>query len=430
MSNEQVDNLIEEILENEEKTTAFSQDFDELWEEVKQFLKLQQTDEALKALTFWALFLWTSDIHLDNTEEEIVVRFRIDGILTDIFHLTKQEYKILIERIKFSSNLKLNITNIPQDWKYWVEKEWKKLDIRVSTLPIKYWENVVARILDSEKAILTFKDLWFFWTAERLMKKALEKKNWLILVTWPTGSWKTTSLYTMLSMLNTRDKKVITLEDPTEYELPGIIQAEVNPKDGFDYTNGIKALLRQDPDIIMIWEIRDFETLNTSASASLTWHLVLSTLHTKSATETLNRIINMWLKPYIMASALDTIVAQRLVRKICPHCKKEKEKTKNEEALIKKMLKDTWMSTLKAENTKLYHWEWCEKCNHTWYKWRVWVYEILSLNETIRDMIREWATTTEIIEASRKYDFISMKEDWILKALKWHTTIEEIIRVI
>lgn len=430
MSENKIENLIENVLNEEEKTTAFSDKFDALWNRVKEHLKAQKTDEALKEITFWALFLWTSDIHIDNTEENVVVRFRIDGILTDIFILEKQEYKILLERIKYSSWLKLNITNIPQDWKYSIEKDDKRLEIRVSTLPIKHWENVVWRILDSEKAVLEFKDLWFFWTAERIMKKALEKKNGLVLVTWPTGSWKTTSLYTMLSSLNTRDKKIITLEDPTEYELPWIIQAEVNPKDWFDYEKWIKALLRQDPDIIMIWEIRDFETLNTAASASLTWHLVLSTLHTKSATETLNRIINMWLKPYIMASALDTIVAQRLVKKICPHCKEEKEKTKNEKALIKKMLKDTWMEAVKEENTKLYHWKWCEHCNHTWYKWRIWVYEILSLNEPLRDMIREWATTPEIIDSARKYDFISMQEDWILKALKWHTTIEEIIRVI
>jgi type II secretory ATPase GspE/PulE/Tfp pilus assembly ATPase PilB-like protein len=234
----------------------------------------------------------------------------------------------------------------------------------------------------------------------------------------------------MLNKLNSRDKKIITLEDPIEYELEWVIQAEVDEKNGFNFQTWLKALLRQDPDIIMVGEIRDYNTLDTATTASLTWHLVLSTLHTKSAAETLDRIINMWLKPYILASALDTIVAQRLVRKICPHCKKEKEKTPQEEQLINTMMKDIWINHLPSKFVKLYHWEWCEKCWNTWYAWRIGVYEIISLNEVLRNLIRDGATTQEILEEARRQDFISMKEDGVLKAIKWHTTIEEILRVL
>lgn len=190
----------------------------------------------------------------------------------------------------------------------------------------------------------------------------------MILVTGPTGSGKTTTLYTILNRLNSREKKIITLEDPIEYQLDGIVQSEIDDKNGLTFHSGLKACLRQDPDIIMVGEIRDFETLNTATSASLTGHLVLSTLHTKSAADTLDRIINMGLKPYILASALDTIIAQRLVRKICPHCKEEKTKTPQDIALIEAMMKETGMQSLGSDHIKLYHGKGCSKCNHSGYK--------------------------------------------------------------
>ncbi len=429
--NKTQDELKELVLGNVEKRNYKSEKFLELETLVKWFLLKQDTDNTLKCITFWALNLWVSDVHYDNFENYTQVRFRIDWVLVDIFTLDKKEYKLYLERLKHSSGLKLNITNIPQDWKYSLKNEdGSKIDVRVSTLPTPYWENMVCRILDSKKSIVDFEELGFFWTSQRMLERAISQKNWMILVTGPTGSWKTTTLYTILSKLNTREKKIITLEDPIEYELPWIIQSEVNEKNGYTFEIWLKALLRQDPDIIMLWEIRDSENLNIATQASLTWHLVLSTLHTKNASETLNRIINMWLKPYILASSLDTIIAQRLVRKICSHCKNEVEKTQEEVKLIKEMMKEIWMEKVWAENIKLYRWTWCEHCNNSWYKGRMWIYEIISLNEKLRNMIREWANTQEIIAQARKMDMITMKEDWILKALKWFTTIEEVIRVV
>ena len=183
--------------------------------------------------------------------------------------------------MKYASNLKLNISNIPQDGKYSMGIDDRKIDVRISTLPIAYWENIVSRILDNSKSVVDFEKLWFFWTSKRLIDKAISRNNGMILVTGPTGSGKTTTLYTMLSKLNSREKKIITLEDPIEYQMDGIIQAEVDEKNGFDFKTGLKALLRQDPDIIMVGEIRDRDTLDTATTASLTGHLVLSTLHTK-----------------------------------------------------------------------------------------------------------------------------------------------------
>ena len=418
------------ILKNEEKKGYFSDKFTKIEEQVKKSIKSQSTDQALIDITIWALVLWSSDVHYEIYEKYIIVRFRIDWILVDIFKLTTSEYKLIKERLKYSSSLKLNITNVPQDWKYSLNVENKKIDVRVSTLPIKYWENIVCRLLDNSWIVIDFEQLWFFWTTKRILEKTLSKTNGMVLVTWPTGSGKTTTLYTILSKLNTRDKKIITLEDPIEYELDWVIQSEVDEKKWYTFETWLKALLRQDPDIIMVWEIRWKATLETATSASLTWHLVLSTLHTKSAAETLDRIINMWLKPYVLASALDTIIAQRLVRKICPHCKKEKTKSSQEIALVENMMKEIWMSNLIAKNIKLYEWIWCDKCNQSWYLWRIWIYEIISLNEKLRDLIRDGSTTEEIIKEARNSDLITMQEDWILKAIKGYTSIEEILRVV
>ncbi len=429
LDEEQKEELAEKIIEKEH-ISYHSEAFSKIEKQVELSLDAQKTDDALKDITLWALYLGSSDIHYDCYEEYVILRYRIDGMLVDIFKLEHKQYKVVLERLKYSSSLKLNITNIPQDGKYELRLENKKIDVRVSTLPTKYWENIVSRILDASQAIIDFEDLGFFWTTKRMIERAINKRNGMVLVTWPTGSGKTTTLYTMISKLNTRDKKIITLEDPIEYELPWIVQSEVDEKLGFTFQKGLKALMRQDPDIIMVGEIRDFDTLNIATSASLTGHLVLSTLHTKSAAETLDRIINMGLKPYILASALDTIIAQRLVRKICESCKVEKEKTPEETLIIKSMMQEIGMWSIPSDSIKLYEGKWCEECNSSGYKGRLGIFEIITFGQSLKNLIREWASVEEIIEEARKGDLITMKEDGILKAIKGHTTITEILRVI
>ncbi len=441
--------LKEKIFDSEQKTEIFSSKFSKIETQVKKSLSDRNTDKALSDLTFGALYLWVSDIHYEIYEFDVKVRFRIDWILVDIFTLSKVQYKSMLERLKYSANLKLNIVNIPQDWKYDLKvklkdelnsqnnennlennTQYKKIDVRVSTLPTKYWENIVARLLDSSKTIVDFEDLWFYWTSKRMIWKAISKNNGMILVTWPTGSWKTTTLYTILNKINTKDKKIITLEDPIEYELPWIIQSEADENSGFTFETGLKSMLRQDPDVIMVWEIRWKQTLDTATWASLTGHLVLSTLHTKSAAETLDRIINMGLKPYIIASSLDTIIAQRLVRKICDNCKVQREKTPWDIAIIKSMMREVWMQSIPLKYMKLYSWKGCDKCNNSWYSWRIGLFEIITINDKLSELIRQGASSEEIVKSARDFDLILMKEDWILKAIKWYTTLEEVLRVV
>lgn len=242
--------------------------------------------------------------------------------------------------------------------------------MRVSTLPVSYGENMVCRVLDSGRKIPEISDLGFMWTAKRQVEKSLHKKNGTILVTGPTGSGKTTTLYSMLSKLNTPDKKIITLEDPIEYELSGIVQSEVDEKSGYTYANGLKALMRQDPDVIMIGEIRDVDSATIAMQAAMTGHLVLSTLHTKSAGETIERLMNMGLPNYILASGVDVIIAQRLVKKLCPHCIEKYQADAAESDIIKYMLKDIGIAgmMLKKDDFQLYRSRGCEKCGMTGYQ--------------------------------------------------------------
>ncbi|MCH8518792.1 GspE/PulE family protein [Candidatus Gracilibacteria bacterium] len=427
----EVEHLKEDVLKKSEQKTFHSSKFLQISKKVKDDLKRQATDDALKDISIAALIIGSSDLHYEVYEKEVKIRFRIDGLLVDVFSLTNAEYKKIIERLKYAAGLKLNITHIPQDGKYsFYTEENRKIDVRVSTLPIKYGENIVCRILDNTKNILDFEDLGFIWTGKRMMEKTIQSKQGMILVTGPTGSGKTTTLYTILQKLNTREKKIITLEDPIEYELEGIVQSQIDDKNGVTFESGLKACLRQDPDIIMVGEIRDLETLQIATQAALTGHLVLSTLHTKSAADTLDRIINMGLPPYILASALDTIVAQRLVRKICPHCKVEKEKSTQEIAIIEAMMKETGMSTLPSSQMKLYEGKGCSECGNSGYKGRIGIYEIITLNDKLRELIRKEASVAQILHEARNGDLIKMQEDGILKALKGYTTIEEILRVI
>jgi type II secretory ATPase GspE/PulE/Tfp pilus assembly ATPase PilB-like protein len=293
---------------------------------------------------------------------------------------------------------------VPQDGKYRVITDDERIDVRVSTLPVRYGENVVCRILDSTRAIPSVDDLGFMWTSKRQIDRSLKKKNGTILVTGPTGSGKTTTLYSMLTSLNTEDRKIITLEDPIEYELAGVVQSEVDEKKNYNYSTGLKALMRQDPDIIMIGEIRDLESATIAMQAAMTGHLVLSTLHTKSAGETIERLMNMGVPNYILASGLDVIIAQRLVRRLCPHCISSYEADASEVDIIRYMLKDLGIEALatKKDGFKLHKSSGCEQCGMTGYKGRIGIYEVMNFSDDIRALIRSGSSPKEIIAAARK----------------------------
>jgi len=425
---------IKDTMVGEKKAFRKEEKFAELEKYVHESLLAQDSERALVLITKGALGLGSSDIHYDVTETEAEIRMRIDGSLVTVFRLSRPEYKLLLERLKYKSELKLNITNVPQDGKYRItEVEEGHIDVRVSTLPVRTWENVVSRVLDSTKSIPKVGELGFVWTSKRQIDKSLRKKSGMVLVTGPTGSGKTTTLYSMMQDLNTPERKIISLEDPIEYELRGIVQSEVNEAYGYSFHSGLKALLRQDPDIIMIGEIRDLETANTAAQAALTGHLVLSTLHTKSASETLERLINMGLPPYILASAIDIIIAQRLVRKLCPHCSHSYTADEAQNNTIKWMMKDIGIDAVaraKKWGFKLFRASGCEHCGHTGYKGRLGIYEVLCLSDPIRALIRNGASPAEIMAEARKNDLILMREDGVLKAMRGKTSLEEVFSVI
>ncbi len=406
--------------------------FSELVHRLHELLKLQDSETALSVITRGALGLGSSDIHYDTMESGIAIRLRIDGDLVTITTLPVSEYKLLLERLKYKSNMKLNITEVPQDGKYRITDSGDRIDVRVSTLPVRYGENAVCRILDSTKSIPQIEDLGFMWTSKRQIEKSMKKKSGTILVTGPTGSGKTTTLYSMLTTLNTPERKIITLEDPIEYELSGIIQSEVDEKKKYNYETGLKALLRQDPDIIMIGEIRDLESATIAMQAAMTGHLVLSTLHTKSAGETIERLMNMGVPNYILASGLDVIIAQRLVRRLCPHCIETYEADPSQVDIIKWMLKDIGIAGLAAKKDAytLHRSKGCELCGMTGYKWRVGIYEVMNFSDEIRGLIRSWASPREIIDTARKWDLMLMREDGILKAMQGKTSLEELFKVI
>jgi type II secretory ATPase GspE/PulE/Tfp pilus assembly ATPase PilB-like protein len=430
-SEEEFHEKLEEVKEKSHTTTD-TERFRPLAEALHDRLRNQDSEAALTIMTKGALWLGSSDIHYDTSDKNIAIRIRIDGELMTITELEKSEYKLLLERLKYKSNLKLNITEVPQDGKYRITDGGDRIDVRVSTLPVRYGENAVCRILDSTKSIPTVGDLGFMWTSKRQIDKALKKKNGTLLVTWPTGSGKTTTLYSMMTTLNTPDKKIITLEDPIEYELPGIVQSEVDEKKNYLYSTGLKALMRQDPDVIMIGEIRDLDSATIAMQAAMTGHLVLSTLHTKSAWETIERLMNMGVPSYILASWLDVIIAQRLVRRLCPHCMVQYNADRSEIDIIEWMLKDIGMAEVaaKREGYTLYKGKWCEACGMSGYKWRIWVYEVLFFSDNIRALIRSGGSPREIIELARKGDLMLMREDGILKAMQGKTSLDELFKVI
>ena len=407
--------------------------FTDLEAAVRASLAKQDSDQSMILITRGALALGSSDVHFDRLEGFCDLRFRIDGNLSSVCRFSDKEYKLLLERMKFKANLKLNIDNVPQDGKFRILDGGARLDVRLSTLPTRYGEGCVCRILDSTNKIPDLEDLGFMWTGKRKIAQAMEKKSGMIVVTGPTGSGKTTTLYSTLTKLNTPDRKVVTLEDPVEYELAGVVQSEVNERNGYTYAAGLKALLRQDPDVIMIGEIRDFDTANTAVQASLTGHLVLSTLHTKSAAETLERQLNMGVPRFNRASAVDVIIAQRLVRRVCPHCSKKYEASAQEVEIVKWMMKDIGLEKLaglRDGKVTLTKGEGCDQCGFSGYKRRLGVYEVLAFTDKVREMIRAEASVGEIVAEARKTDFMTMREDGILKAMKGLTSLSELFDVI
>jgi len=397
--------------------------------------KYTETD-FMKEIIKLAFSSWSSDAHFQSEEDGVWLRVRKDWVLKKIIVFENIEFKRYLIKLKNLSKVKLNIDYFPQDGRFdFVIKKWwrsYKIDVRVSFMPTLYWESVVMRFLDSSSWIKSFTEIGFIWQSYDILQKNIEKPYGMILVTWPTGSWKSTTLYSILNKLNLPDKKIITLEDPIEYSLPNIQQSQIDIKRWYTYAEWLKTILRQDPDIIMVWEIRDYETAVIAINAALTWHLVLSTLHTNTAIEAINRFINMWIQPFMLAPALNLIIWQRLLRKLCD-CKTlidvnflEKEYI---EIIINKINNIKPSLNLKM-NWQIYKEAWCEKCSYDWYLGRIAVVETFEVTEEVKNQIIKWATSLEIFQTARDNWYLTMKEDAYIKMLQGYTTLSEIRRVL
>ncbi|MFZ8806218.1 MAG: GspE/PulE family protein [Minisyncoccia bacterium] len=372
-----------------------------------------------------------SDIHFEPYEDKVIVRYRLDGLLYDVISLDKENYEIIKNRIKIISGMMLNITDKPQDGSFSVNFEKNKIDFRVSSLPTGYGEAFVIRILNFSKITKSLEDLGLREDDYEILNKIIFLPNGMILNTGPTGSGKTTTLYSILMKLKRPEVKIITIENPIEYRIEGITQVEIDEKKNLTFASALKAFLRHDPDVILVGEIRDKETANTAIQASLTGHLVLSTLHTNSSLGAIPRLISLEVDPKLIPSALRLVIAQRLVRKICENCKEEYDPDEKTKEKIKKELQNLPNRVNKdfdLDNFKLAKGLGCNLCFNTGYKGRIGIFELFVLEEKLQPLILKNPTEEEIY-LEIKDNFVSMKQDGLIKALKKVTTLEEVERV-
>ncbi len=381
-----------------------------------------------------ALKLGGSDIHIEAEESGVVIRLRIDGVLQRAAVIDKKKWSRIISRLKILARVKININDKPQDGRYTIYLKDKEIDVRCSFLPTAYGESVVMRILDSSTASLDFEKLGIRPEILPILKRELAKPNGLILTTGPTGSGKTTTLYAILNKLNLPGTKIITLEDPIEYQLEGINQSQIDVKRGYTFAEGLRSILRQDPNVVMVGEIRDLETAEIAVQASLTGHVVLSTLHTNDASGVIPRLIDIGVKPYFLVPSINAVIGQRLVRRLCPKCRREKILSEEEKEQIDKILaviSPKANINVPAKLPKIYQaGSGCEACNFIGYKGRSGIYEIFTMNDKIKQLVIDKAPSFKILQQAIEDGMITMLQDGILKVLDGITSLEEIYRVI
>jgi len=392
-----------------------------------------------------AILQSASDIHIEPDEKEVRVRYRVDGILHDAMNLPKQVMHGIVARIKVLSNLKLDEHRIPQDGRFKIKVDDKKISFRVSIIPVFGGEKIVMRVLDDSAKGVTLEKLGLLSDSLERVKRAIEQPNGIFLVTGPTGSGKTTTLYTILGILNKPEVNISTIEDPIEYQISRINQTQVKSKVGMTFAAGLRSLLRQDPDIIMVGEIRDNETMQISLNAAMTGHLVLSTLHTNSSAAAIPRMFDMDAEPFLVASTVNTVVAQRLVRKVCSDCKEPYKLNKKEADELKKRIDfDFILKSINKnkedlveevanfknlEDINFFRGKGCKTCNSEGYKGRMGIYEVLEISEGIKKMISENVIASEIEKKAIEEGMNTMIVDGFVKAVNGETSLEEILRV-
>jgi len=369
-----------------------------------------------------------SDIHIEPEEATLKTRFRVDGMLHEVESAPKHLESAIISRIKIMANLDIAERRIPQDGRFDLNIQGRKIDVRVSCVPTVYGENIVLRLLDAATTLLTLKDIGF--SREILLKyqKLISRPHGIVLVTGPTGSGKTTTLYASLDKINTVEKNIITIEDPVEYKLAGIRQIQVNSKVNLTFASGLRSILRQDPDVIMIGEIRDYDAAEIAIHAALTGHLVFSTLHTNDAPGAVTRLLDIGLEPFLISSSVMGILAQRLVRTICKDCKEEYVPTKDELKDIG-LLERSQKPETGSQKIKFYKGKGCQKCMNTGYKGRIGIFELMSITDKIRNLIVAKAPLEEIRKEAISSGMVTLTADGINKITEGFTTPEEVLRV-
>jgi len=374
-----------------------------------------------------------SDIHIEPISEGSRVRYRIDGELHTSIILPPYVHSAIVARIKVLSNLKLDETRIPQDGRFRTTLEGKTIDLRVSTLPLMNQEKVVMRILDMSQNFLDLVKLGFMGRDLELLKESVKKSKGLILVTEPTGSGKSTTLYSLMSLINTDGINIVTLEDPIEYYIEGINQSQVNPDVGMTFASGLRAILRQDPDAIMVGEIRDSETAELAVHSSLTGHIVFSTLHTNDSFGAIPRLIDMKMEPFLLSSSLALIEAQRLVRRICEYCKEEFELPRDMKQDVQKELETLgekqWPKDIDRNNIKFYRGKGCTRCGGTGYKGRLVINEVIKIDEIFQNLIVNGFPMDQVRARAKEQGILLLRQDGFLKAIRGLTTVEEVLRV-
>ena len=387
------------------------------------------TTETLELLSGGAISSGASDIHFEPEEKSIRLRFRIDGVLEDIMNLNKNDYPAILNRIKLMAGLKINIHDSPQDGRFTIKKEKGDIEARTSVLPGAYGESAVMRLLNPQTLKKNLEELGMREELLAEIKKQLKKTTGSILTTGPTGSGKTTTLYAFVNFVNKPGIKIVTIEDPIEYRIEGISQTQVEPDKGYSFANGLRSIVRQDPDVILVGEIRDSETTEIVMHAALTGHLVFSTLHTNDAAGTIPRLIDLGTKPQVIAPAINLAMAQRLVRKLCPECKKKTKASAEEAKKVKEVLGKTGQPG-KSDEIEIFKKGGCEKCNFTGYKGRIGVFEGFTVDEELERLILKSPAISEIRDFLRKKGMMTMLQDSYLKILDGITDFEEVERVI
>lgn len=390
--------------------------------------------QLVMACISYAIDLRSSDIHIEPQKTTVRMRYRVDGVLRPIVEYPLNIHPAVVSRIKIMSNLKIDEQRIPQDGRAQVTTEDnREMDLRVSTLPTVNGEKVVMRIQDESRKIPTLEDLGIEGISLNYLKESLAMPNGIILTSGPTGSGKTTTMYSALHILNKSEVNILTIEDPVEIQMDGLNQSQVHADINYTFANGLRTALRQDPNVIMVGEIRDRETIDIAIEASLTGHLVLSTIHTNSAVETLTRIDNMGVPPFLMTATINTIIAQRLVRRVCPNCKEVITIDPATLAMVKQAMamlsKDAGLDPQLAQNLTFYHGKGCEVCENVGYKGRVGLYEVLRMSNDIRRLVLNRAPAMDVEKAAITHGMISLEQAGILKALRGETTLEEVYRV-